>query len=70
MIANLLISNQQAESLPESNAIASTPDRTEFYICVETASDLEISEQLIEIEPKIKGLLSSHSVIHLITISE
>jgi len=62
----ITISQEQADKLPESNAIASTPDCTEFYVCLQTAEELEILDKLVEIEPEVKKAYDQNAaVVHL-----
>ncbi|MFV8385071.1 hypothetical protein ACNO5E_13360 [Vibrio parahaemolyticus] len=66
MLKHLPITQSQADDLPETNAIASTPDQTEYYLCVETAKNLELFDTIVAIEPEIKSLTDSGAtVIHL-----
>lgn len=66
MLKHLPITQHQADQLPESNAIASTPDQTEYYLCVETAKELELFESIVVIEPEIEALSNDGAtVIHL-----
>lgn len=66
MLKYLPITQSQADQLPETNAIASTPDQTEYYLCVETAKNLELFDSIVAIEPEIQTLSNDGAtVIHL-----
>ncbi|EJE4208621.1 hypothetical protein [Vibrio harveyi] len=66
MLKHLPITQSQADQLPETNAIASTPDQTEYYLCVETAKNLELFDSIVAIEPEIQTLSNDGAtVIHL-----
>lgn len=66
MLKRLVITAQQANLLPETNAIASTPDQTEYYINVCTAQDLELFDEIAAIEPEVLKLVDEGAtVIHL-----
>ena len=66
MLKHLPITQTQADQLPETNAIASTPDQTEYYLCVETAKNLELFDFIVAIEPEIQALSDGGAtVIHL-----
>ncbi|WP_182038822.1 hypothetical protein [Vibrio alginolyticus] len=66
MLKHLPITQSQADQLPETNAIASTPDQTEYYLCVETAKNLELFDSIVAIKPEIQTLSNDGAtVIHL-----
>ncbi|MEZ8295849.1 hypothetical protein AB6D11_18670 [Vibrio splendidus] len=49
------------DALPESNAIAKTPDGTESYVDIETAYDLELIEMLSGLSPVLANALTTAS---------
>ncbi|APX09831.1 hypothetical protein P3719_18525 [Vibrio parahaemolyticus] len=59
MFKYLPIAAFQAESLPETNAIATTPDKTEYYLDIAAAKELSVYDQLVDIEPEIATLAES-----------
>ncbi|MEZ9708615.1 hypothetical protein AB4254_08045 [Vibrio breoganii] len=66
MITKMLkITNSQADKLPESNAIATTPNHEEFYIDTETASELYISDYIAELVPEYARLAEDAHIVIL-----